>query len=45
MPKLKSKSGERGDLLAKANIVMPTNLTDREKELLEELRDLRSGDR
>ncbi len=38
MPKLKSKSGERGDLLARANVVLPTNLTDREKALLEELR-------
>lgn len=45
MPKLKSKSGERGDLLAKTSVTLPTNLTDREKELLEELRDLRSGDR
>lgn len=44
MPKLKSKTGERGDLLAKANVVLPTNLTDREKELLEELRTLRSGE-
>jgi DnaJ-class molecular chaperone len=43
MPKLKSKSGERGDLLARANVVLPTNLTDREKVLLEELRELRSG--
>jgi DnaJ-class molecular chaperone len=43
MPKLKSKTGERGDLLARANVVLPTNLTDREKALLEELRDLRSG--
>lgn len=43
MPKLKSKSGERGDLLARTNVVLPTNLTDREKALLEELRDLRSG--
>jgi DnaJ-class molecular chaperone len=43
MPKLKSKSGERGDLLAKANVVLPTNLTEREKELLGELRSLRTG--
>ncbi len=43
MPKLKSKSGERGDLLAKLNVVLPTNLTDQEKALLEELRELRSG--
>jgi len=45
MPKLKSKSGERGDLLARANVVLPTNLTDRERALLEELRTLRTGDR
>jgi DnaJ-class molecular chaperone len=44
MPKLKSKSGERGDLLARANVILPTNLTEREKSLLEELRTLRSGD-
>lgn len=43
MPKLKSKSGERGDLLARTNVVLPTNLTEREKALLEELRDLRDG--
>jgi DnaJ-class molecular chaperone len=43
MTKLKSGAGERGDLLAKANVVLPINLTDREKALLEELRDLRSG--
>ena len=43
MPKLKSKSGERGDLLARANVVLPINLTDQEKALLEELRELRSG--
>lgn len=43
MPKLKSKSGERGDLLARASVVLPTNLTEREKALLEELRDLRDG--
>ncbi|MEZ4507759.1 MAG: DnaJ C-terminal domain-containing protein [Thermomicrobiales bacterium] len=30
MPRLKSKTGERGDLLAKANVMLPTNLTDRE---------------
>jgi DnaJ-class molecular chaperone len=44
MPKLKSKYGDRGDLLARVNVVLPTNLTDREKALLEELRELRSGD-
>jgi DnaJ-class molecular chaperone len=45
MPKLKSKSGDRGDLLARAIVLLPTNLTDREKELLEEFRSLRAGDR
>lgn len=43
MPKLKSKTGERGDLLARASVVLPTNLSDREKALLEEWRSLRSG--
>ena len=41
MPKLRNRSGERGDLLARARIVTPTNLTDRERELFEELRKLR----
>lgn len=45
MPKLKSKSADRGDLLAKANVILPTNLTEREKALLEEFRSLRSGGR
>jgi DnaJ-class molecular chaperone len=38
MPKLRGKKGDRGDLLARARIVIPTNLTDRERELFEELR-------
>lgn len=41
MPKLRSRGGERGDLLARARIVTPANLTDRERELYEELRNLR----
>jgi molecular chaperone DnaJ/curved DNA-binding protein len=41
MPKLRGKRGERGDLYARARIVTPTNLTDRERELFEELRRLR----
>lgn len=45
MPKLKSKTGERGDLLARAHVVLPTNLTDEERQLLQKLRDLRSGGR
>jgi molecular chaperone DnaJ len=34
-------SSERGDLLARANIVLPTDLSERERELFEELRALR----
>ncbi len=33
----------RGDLLAKVNVVLPTNLTQREKELFKQLGDLRPG--
>ena len=40
MPKLRGR-GERGDLMARARIVTPANLTDRERELYEELRTLR----
>jgi DnaJ-class molecular chaperone len=43
MPKLKGKPGERGDLTARARVVIPTKLSDRERELYEELRSLRSG--
>jgi curved DNA-binding protein len=32
-----------GDLLAKVNVVLPTNLTQREKELFKQLGDLRPG--
>ena len=40
-PSCAGREGERGDLLARARIVTPTNLTDRERELYEELRALR----
>ena len=41
MPKLRGRKGERGDLLARARIVTPTNPSDRERELYEELRRIR----
>jgi DnaJ-class molecular chaperone len=40
MPKLKSPS-QRGDLLARAKIVLPTNLSEKEKDLFKQLRDAR----
>lgn len=45
MPKLKSKPGERGDLLAKILVSLPTNLSEREQELFRELRSLRADER
>lgn len=42
MPKLKGLKGERGDLMARARILTPTNVSDRERELYEELRALRA---
>jgi molecular chaperone DnaJ len=42
MPKLRSRTGERGDLMARARIVIPTNLSERERELFEQLRSLRA---
>ena len=39
MPKLKTPD-QRGDLLAKINVVLPSSLTDEERELFEQLRDL-----
>ncbi len=36
---------KKGDLLAKVNIVLPTKLTERERELFRELRKLRGGDK
>ena len=41
MPKLKGPKGARGDLLAKARLVIPSDLTTRERELYDELRRLR----
>ena len=41
MPRLRSRGGERGDLLARARIVTPSKLSERERELYEELRNLR----
>jgi len=40
MPRLKN-TNERGDLLARAKIVLPAKLTDQERELYKQLRDLR----
>ncbi|MFO8101420.1 MAG: DnaJ C-terminal domain-containing protein [Dehalococcoidia bacterium] len=40
MPRL-NKPGERGDLFARIRIVLPTNLSEKEKELFEELKSLR----
>jgi DnaJ-class molecular chaperone len=42
MPHLKGPPGTRGDLLARARIALPTNLTPRERQLFEELRALRT---
>jgi DnaJ-class molecular chaperone len=36
-------SSERGDLLAKVNVVLPTGLSEREQDLFEELRDARAS--
>lgn len=41
MPKLKGRSGERGDLLARIKVDIPTSLTDKEQALFSELRSLR----
>jgi len=40
-PKLRGRKEERGDLMARARIVVPTNPSDRERELYEELRQIR----
>lgn len=45
MPKLKGPKGQRGDLLARARIILPTELTDRERSLFEQLRQIRPGGR
>ena len=41
MPRLKPK-GERGDLLAEVNVVLPTELTQEERRLFDELRAVRA---
>ena len=43
MPKLKGREGERGDLFARARVMLPTNLSERERALFAELRDARTG--
>ncbi|MEM7799295.1 MAG: J domain-containing protein [Chloroflexota bacterium] len=42
MPKMKPK-GERGDLLAQIEVQIPTDLSEEETALFEQLRDLRNG--
>jgi molecular chaperone DnaJ len=41
MPKLKSAKGERGDLLARISVTLPTDLSDREISLFRELQAIR----
>jgi molecular chaperone DnaJ/curved DNA-binding protein len=41
LPRLGSKSGERGDFFVQTEVVIPDNLTDRERKLFTELRNLR----
>jgi DnaJ-class molecular chaperone len=43
MPRLKGGSGQRGDLLARVRVALPTNLDERERALFAELRDRRAG--
>lgn len=45
MPQLKGPKGQRGDLFARARVVLPTDLTERERSLFEQLRQMRSGGR
>ena len=35
--------GARGDLLARVNVILPTNLSERERELFAQLREVREG--
>jgi DnaJ-class molecular chaperone len=44
MPSLKGTPSKRGDLLARVNVDLPTNLSERERTLFQELRDIREGD-
>lgn len=43
MPKM--GDGKKGDLFAKVKVVMPTKLTEKEKELFQEFKKLRGGDK
>ncbi len=43
MPKLNGKAKGNGDLLAKVRVVLPEELSDRERELFEQLRAERTG--
>jgi molecular chaperone DnaJ len=45
MPRLKTGGKQRGDLLARARIVLPSKLSEREQELVRQLRDLHDGNR
>jgi DnaJ-class molecular chaperone len=42
MPKLRGPAGERGDLLVRVKVVLPSNLSEHERALFRQLRDLRS---
>jgi molecular chaperone DnaJ len=43
MPILKSKTGERGDLLARLNVVIPTELSEHELQLFGDLQKIRQS--
>jgi DnaJ-class molecular chaperone len=43
MPRLKGAKDQRGDLLARARVVLPTKLTDHERDLFKQLRELDKG--
>jgi len=45
MPKLDAKKKGHGDLLAKVRVVLPEELSDRERELFEQLRAERTGEK
>jgi molecular chaperone DnaJ len=45
MPKLDGKTKARGDLLARVRVVLPEKLSDRERELFEQLRSERDKDK
>jgi DnaJ-class molecular chaperone len=44
MPHLKGKKGERGDILARVKVTLPTGLSEQERALVAQLRDLRNQD-